>query len=258
MPVAKKKRRSNARVPHWPGGGGYGEEVVGESFYRASIESLCGWGEAEGDLLGFAVLEPDPANVYDKDAVKVLFGGSLVGHLSRESAQQYKKAVVESPEVYDPPMTTAYARVSRLLLESGEGAVEVAFSIALDMRFDAVPSDVEKNRPPVSEPILLPRLKDYWYIQGGHLIILAFELDRYTTERCAPGASFDVWQPEDSDAVRVYAQGSIGGSGLVIKTTGQALRNAGFASLAEFDPRVHTVAAGMVIASAKLPLQGTS
>lgn len=251
--MVKKKRRSNARLPHWPGGKGYAEEVAGTSHYQDTTETLCDWGDAEGDLFGFAVLEPDPANAYDGDAVRVVFDGKLIGHLSRESAKKYKAAVTDSPEVYDPPTTTAYVRLSRRLSTREDSAGVAIFSASLDMRFDAPPSDLAKYRPAISEPSLMPRLKDFWYIEGDRLVILAFDLDGRTVDLCIPGSGFSIWQPPESDRVFVYADGAIGGGGLVMRTTTQALKRAGFSSVADFDPRIHLTGAGMVVASAKLP-----
>jgi hypothetical protein len=62
-------------------------EVVGESFYRPALRELShqGDGSPAGASLR-ASLVCDPTNPYDQNAVKVMIGGSHVGHLSRELA----------------------------------------------------------------------------------------------------------------------------------------------------------------------------
>lgn len=66
-------------------------EVVGESFYDKNIEQLCGPRTSEGENRVMpARLVLDDANPHDANAVRVEIGGLLVGHLSRETAVQYR------------------------------------------------------------------------------------------------------------------------------------------------------------------------
>lgn len=58
-------------------------DIVGESFYRDALDELGRTGRK--DFL--AALVPDPANPYDRNAVKVVIEGRHVGHLSREMAE---------------------------------------------------------------------------------------------------------------------------------------------------------------------------
>jgi rubrerythrin len=64
--------------------------VVGESYRQDTLWRLVGGWRSEPvreDVI--ALLVPEPDNEYDRNAVKVLIGGQLVGYLSREDAAAY-------------------------------------------------------------------------------------------------------------------------------------------------------------------------
>jgi hypothetical protein len=78
------------RLPLALNGGGTCE-VVGESFYQAAIDRLCGGKCKEGHrqtVTAHLVLEP--SNPHDSNAVKVMVGEAHVGHLSRADALAYR------------------------------------------------------------------------------------------------------------------------------------------------------------------------
>lgn len=63
-------------------------EVVGESHYQDALAAVL---DREGDGVSAhvkAVIEADPTNPYDRNAVRVSIAGRTVAHLCREDAQQ--------------------------------------------------------------------------------------------------------------------------------------------------------------------------
>lgn len=65
-------------------------EVVGESFHQETLWALAGGRTAERVRCEIrAVLEPEPNNPADRNAVVVLVEGKCVGHLSRQDAAEY-------------------------------------------------------------------------------------------------------------------------------------------------------------------------
>lgn len=67
--------------------GSFPMSAVGESFYVEALERICGGRSRAGyDLLRKAIIQLDPTNEYDPNAVKVLVESMHVAHLSREDA----------------------------------------------------------------------------------------------------------------------------------------------------------------------------
>ncbi len=65
----------------------YPMEVVGESHYQPAFLEICGPHSRYGyDVKLAAVLELEPSNPYDPNAIRVLIQGKTVGYLSREQA----------------------------------------------------------------------------------------------------------------------------------------------------------------------------
>jgi hypothetical protein len=74
-------------------------EVVGESRYQEALWSIVGG--RRGEPVRYeteAILEAEPDNAYDSDAIKVLIDGALVGYLSREDAAIYRPGLVRLME----------------------------------------------------------------------------------------------------------------------------------------------------------------
>lgn len=70
------------------GRGEYDFDVVGESFYQDALDEICGGKTDEGhDLECTAILQPEPENPYDPNAVAVYIDGLKVGHLDRANAR---------------------------------------------------------------------------------------------------------------------------------------------------------------------------
>jgi hypothetical protein len=65
-------------------------EVVGESGYQDALWTIVGGRRRESVRYETeAVLEPEPDNPYDPNAIKVLVDGNLIGYLSRDDAATY-------------------------------------------------------------------------------------------------------------------------------------------------------------------------
>lgn len=76
------------------GNGEFDLEVVGESHYQDSLKAVAGRGEVRKHVR--AVLRLEPANKFDRNAVRVEIDGMLVGYLPREAAKQFTHGVVDT------------------------------------------------------------------------------------------------------------------------------------------------------------------
>lgn len=80
------------------GTGKFGLEVVGESYYQKALRQAQRRARKTPEgLVIDVVVRPEPDNPYDADAVCVVTanGDALLGHLSRDRAKQYKRALAE-------------------------------------------------------------------------------------------------------------------------------------------------------------------
>jgi len=83
-----------AEIPVITGPGHYAIDVAGESFYRDSFTTICGPYCEDGynlEVRAHLVLQDD--NPHDKKAVQVRINGLPVGHLSRDMAREFRRAV---------------------------------------------------------------------------------------------------------------------------------------------------------------------
>jgi hypothetical protein len=72
-------------------------EIVGESFYDAAIAQIAGPKSERGvSHWTTAELVPEPTNRQDKQAVMVFVEGRHVGHLYREAAPGFHRAMAEA------------------------------------------------------------------------------------------------------------------------------------------------------------------
>jgi hypothetical protein len=70
-------------------------EVVGESHYQDALWRIVGGRRSEPVRYETeAVLEPEPDNAYDPNAIKILIGGAVVGYLSREDASAFRPGLL--------------------------------------------------------------------------------------------------------------------------------------------------------------------
>lgn len=73
---------------------GFRVEVVGESYYHDAFMTILGGYSRHGyEVETRAVLKPEPHNPHDRNAVAVHIAGKKVGHLSRESAAEFRRAL---------------------------------------------------------------------------------------------------------------------------------------------------------------------
>lgn len=79
-----------------PLGGGRVVQVVGESFYQATLEEIAGGRTEDSSTKRVtAVLYPEPDNPFDSSAVGVYVDGEKVGHLSRQDAALFQPKLLE-------------------------------------------------------------------------------------------------------------------------------------------------------------------
>ena len=70
-------------------------EVVGESHYQDALWQIAGGRRSDRVRHGvYAILEPEPSNRHDPNAVKVVIGRSCVGYLAREDAAAYREGLL--------------------------------------------------------------------------------------------------------------------------------------------------------------------
>jgi hypothetical protein len=69
--------------------GSFPMEAVGESNYQSALQAICGPHTRDGHDAEFeAIIEREPSNAYDSNAVMVLIKGKKVGYLPREQAER--------------------------------------------------------------------------------------------------------------------------------------------------------------------------
>lgn len=70
-------------------------EVKGASYYQEALKRVAGQRTREGyDLPVVAVLQPEPSNPYDGNAVEVLVSGLKVGYVNRQDAARLHRRIV--------------------------------------------------------------------------------------------------------------------------------------------------------------------
>jgi rubrerythrin len=110
-------------------------EVVGESRYQDALWKIVGG--RRGDPVRYeteAVLEPEPDNPYDPNAIKVLIEGAVVGYLSREDAATFRPGLLELMEA----SATARVALEASIVGGGPRAGGIGF---LGVFLDHNPAD---------------------------------------------------------------------------------------------------------------------
>lgn len=76
------------------GDGEFEYHLVGTSHYQAALETICG-GKTRDSAHHFcaALVTPQPNNPYDRHAVVVAIFGMIVGHLDRDDAREFIRAL---------------------------------------------------------------------------------------------------------------------------------------------------------------------
>jgi hypothetical protein len=103
---------ANATNPEAPDGVDYNYDVVGESFQRDHLTALIRAHNAfeTGEIYSTAVLELEPTNPFDSNAVKVVVEGTQVGYI---------------PKFHSPAVT-------EMVKKSGKSSYEVPVRIGWD------------------------------------------------------------------------------------------------------------------------------
>ena len=84
----------SAENPIITGPGYFRVDVAGESFYPESFTKICGPRCYDGvDMEVRALLTLEDSNPHDRLAVRVTIQGHTVGHLPREVARDFRRAV---------------------------------------------------------------------------------------------------------------------------------------------------------------------
>ena len=86
---------SASEIPVITGPGDFNIQVVGEGYYQAQIAKACGNTSSDGvDVEMRAHLILENTNKYDDKAVMVSLGGGTVGYLDRNTAREFRAAVI--------------------------------------------------------------------------------------------------------------------------------------------------------------------
>ena len=164
---ANGQRSTNSGAPlsvAWPTGS-YPMEVVGESHHQGDLATLCGGHNRHGhEFVCRAVLTPEPANVHDSNAHKVMIEGRLVGYLPREHAARFAAAAEAVGQPGAAIAVDAVVRGGWRTNQHDEGHFGVRLSAptrgAIHFEGHAPPPPPKKNRA-ASQPAAPVELSDY-------------------------------------------------------------------------------------------------
>lgn len=108
------------------GDGSYSLNVVGESFYEQSFQTICGRRSGTQHVLNAsAKLALDDMNKFDSKAVAVYINDLQVGHLSKEDARTFRR-VIASKHPSGAREFSCHAQVYC-------GGPELVYSVSLDL-----------------------------------------------------------------------------------------------------------------------------
>ncbi len=133
-------------------------EVVGESYYQASLRRIVGsqnWPEFRVRMKVYAMLLAEDGNPYDPGAVSVWIDGFQVGHLSREDAQRCRSGLLALQERHSKPIALEGVIAGGGIRDDGPG------NLGVFLRYD--PEDFGLQRspvPPQSQTMMRTALSD--------------------------------------------------------------------------------------------------
>lgn len=181
--LVAKAAAENERLPAYKGA--YRDlDIVGESFSQDAIEKF--W--TGSDVTLDAVLIPENDNPHDRMAVRVEIEGAQVGHLSRETARQYRGYMGEQR-----------CRVPvHLVKGKHDGAIGVFTG----------KGKADKESGPVPEIELAGTPSNMMSLRFG-------EIDAEQLAHCRSGDRINLWLSPDQSFVNAYRRGSVGGQGRV-------------------------------------------
>lgn len=154
---ASQGRSGQANPLMLRGRGWFSQQVAGESHYEKALQRLAGRGTGEREVI--ALLERDPRNRYDANAIKVLIDGNQVGFLPREDAAMYQHALALVEQ-----MGRAATCRARLWFSSEDDWFTA--SVSLDLHEPGLLLPVNAIDPAVTH-VLLPPARSY-QVTGEH------------------------------------------------------------------------------------------
>ena len=139
-------------------------EVVGESFHQDALWSLSnavpGVDRVRVEIV--AVLVPEPTNPYDVNAIGIHVGGSLVGHLARQTAQDYLPGLRRLMAERDQFVALKGVIVGGGLRDDGPGRLGVWLEHD-PADFGVMPTRVpHAARPPAPEGVMRTGFSEAW------------------------------------------------------------------------------------------------
>lgn len=141
---------------HWPASGMFQVQVVDESYYRDAISHVAQNEDGKTAMVFCtARLVPEDSNPHDQNAVAVYFEDAKVGHLSRQSAIEFRSALSRF-ENRTLSETTCDAVITNGLVADGE-AYEYSIELDLELHGDVpqlmIPKYFEVARQDSSPPL---------------------------------------------------------------------------------------------------------
>jgi hypothetical protein len=85
----------------------YTYDVIGENFQRDHLVQLVRDVPSTGELFLDAILEPEPTNIFDPNAVKVIISGVQVGYIPKFDSECVTKMITKSKK----PTMSVKARI---------------------------------------------------------------------------------------------------------------------------------------------------
>lgn len=80
------------------GDGSYDYDIVGESSYQDAISRIVGGSTDESvEHECYAIVAPEPSNKHDKNAIKVIIDGTIVGYIPRSETDHFHPILAGRP-----------------------------------------------------------------------------------------------------------------------------------------------------------------
>jgi hypothetical protein len=111
-------------------------QVVGEQSYQGALEAVCGGRHEEGVRRRrvTAVLEREPRNRYDRNAVRVLVAGRTVGHIPRQETQRYHAILAELASAGQPASSRAILKGGWDRGPADRGSIGIDLDLEMPLR----------------------------------------------------------------------------------------------------------------------------
>jgi hypothetical protein len=122
-------------------------DVVGESFHRDALRRVTGADRGEEPARQhMATLVPEPTNVYDRNAVKVLIAGAHVGYLARDLATLVAVPIAA--------LTSKHGEVTAIAEISGSGS-GLGFGVVLYLKLQMLNVVIESWEEDLDDKLLI-------------------------------------------------------------------------------------------------------